>query len=128
MTAALNLALYGVPFSGNAIAEPTRVSASQTGGTPGAWTVELTFTAPDPPPDSYTIEQQVDFSGYSAASPDSVAGTTYTFTGLVDAIYQYRVRANYSEGSSSFVTSNQVLAFINLYLRFDNRYHAIAGI
>lgn len=128
MSSALNLLLYKVPFAGNSFAGPAGVIASQTAGTPGAWTIELSFTAPDPAPDSYTVESRVNGGAWSTASPDTVVNTTYTFTGLDDAIYQYRVRANYAEGSSSFVVSGAVNAFISLFLQFNNRYHAIAAI
>lgn len=125
MALSLNLSRR-VRAGGESFAAPSNVVIVSTDSTPGNRSHQLSFTAPSPVPNSYELQQRVDGATWETASPSSSAGTTYTFSGLGDGIYQYRVRAVYGGGFSPWRISNTLNAFINLYADFSNRYHVIA--
>lgn len=129
---ALYLSVFGIPLGSVAFATVSGVSANLSGSS-GSWTIELSFDIPsgESTPTGYTAEVSVNGGSFTEVVPDSMSGTTritYTFGGLSDGLYRYRVQANYSsEDSSSFVYSSSIRAFINLNFDFRSRFHTIAA-
>lgn len=115
----------GLFGAGTEFASPSNVTATITDSTLSNQAIQLTFVEPSPTPASYDIQRRVD-NGPWATVASATTNTTFNDDGLVDGIYQYRVRSNYAETSSGYKASNTLNAFINLYADFSNRYHVIA--
>lgn len=88
----------------NTFARPTNFAASATSGTQ----VSLTWTDAGPSEIGYSLETSVDGgANWTTLANLSANVTTASHTGLTaGATYNYRLRANYSGGSSPFVLAS----------------------
>jgi hypothetical protein len=114
--------------TGSEFASPTDLATAVTGSS-GNWTITLTFTAPSLDVTGYTLEISENGGAYSSITPDSITGTTtitYTFNGISDGLYLYRITANYAGGDSDAVVFPGAEAFINLNYDASGIFHTIA--
>lgn len=127
MSVSLGVAAYRLPLGddGPVLPRPDSATAVQTDATVNSRTIELTYSAVDPAPISYQIEQWVINSGWSVVTPDNESGAgpfVATFATLPDGLYRYRVSAVYAEGTSRPTVSGFVRAFNNKYFNYQTSY------
>lgn len=90
--------------TGNA---PTNVALLLTSA-PNNNTLQITWDAPSPAPVNYTV--QIAVNGGVFSNNQVVTGTTYTYTGQLNGVWEARIRANYASNSSVYVQTSSVTA------------------
>lgn len=106
-------------------APPTGLIVTPTFADP-TWTLQVDWTAPDHAPVDYTVQLQDIAEGTWGNDQEITHPTvTYTYPSLDDGRYRVRVRANYPEGSSFWVTSGTINAFITERYVFNEELHSV---
>ena len=100
-------------------------------GSSAAWIIDVSFNLPsEGTPTGYTSQLSVNGGTFTTVTPDSTSGVdplTYRFSYSDNAILRYRIRADYTEGSSAYRNTDPINAFINLNFDYSNNFHTIAA-
>jgi len=84
-----------------------------TGGTTGNQSIQFNWQNPSTPPTSHTLEISTDGINWTNAVVVNYPTNTYTYTGLNQPFYYGRIRANYPQGNSRWITSD-IIVFISM--------------
>lgn len=81
-----------------------------TSGTTNDRTIDLSWIAPTVrTPDDYLVQLSTDGVAWSNDQTITHPTVEASYTGLADGVYYVRVRANYSSGSSGWLSSGSII-------------------